>query len=145
MTKKQEDEMATIKELIKKESNGSISFGNYDLPEKKKLADFEVAGDIYKVKTWHEITKLERNGTFVYESIPGTAVNVFKETADEVTFFVEGVGHTQITLELESGKEYNVFVGDKNLGVSKTDVGGKITFDVELQKSSMTMVKVVAA
>ena len=79
----QEDEMATVKELIKKESNGSISFGNYDLPEKKKLADFEVAGDLYKVKTWNEMTKLERNGTFVYESIPGTAVNVFKESADD--------------------------------------------------------------
>ena len=47
----QEDEMATVKELIKKESNGSISFGNYDLPEKKKLADFEVAGDLYKVSS----------------------------------------------------------------------------------------------
>ena len=33
------------------------------LPEKKKLADFEVAGDLYKVKTWNEMTKLERNGT----------------------------------------------------------------------------------
>ena len=135
--------MATVKELIKKESNGSISFGNYDLPEKKKLADFEVAGDLYKVKTWNEMTKLERNGTFVYESIPGTAVNVFKETADEVTFFVEGTGQTQITLE--SNKEYSVFVDDKDLGVSKTDVGGKITFDVDLQKGSMTVVKVVAA
>lgn len=141
----QEDEMATVKELIKKESNGSISFGNYDLPEKKKLADFEVAGDLYKVKTWNEMTKLERNGTFVYESIPGTAVNVFKETADEVTFFVEGTGQTQITLELESNNEYSVFVDDKDLGVSKTDVGGKITFDVDLQKGSMTVVKVVAA
>ena len=106
----QEDEMATVKELIKKESNGSISFGNYDLPEKKKLADFEVAGDLYKVKTWNEMTKLERNGTFVYESIPGTAVNVFKETADEVTFFVEGTGQTQITLELEAGTEYDIMI-----------------------------------
>ena len=74
-----------------------------------------------------------------------TGVNVFKETADEVTFFVEGTGQTQITLELESNKEYSVFVDDKDLGVSKTDVGGKITFDVDLQKGSMTVVKVVAA
>ncbi len=43
----------------------------------------------------------------------------FKETADEVTFFVEGTGQTQITLELESNKEYSVFVDDKDLGVSK--------------------------
>ena len=94
--------MAVIKELIRKENNGSISFGNYELPQKTKLADFEVNGDLYKVKTFKEITKLEKNGTFVYESIPGTAVSVFKETADEVSFFVDGKGQTQITLELES-------------------------------------------
>lgn len=137
--------MAIIKELIKKESNGTISFGNYELGEKKKLSDFEVSGDMYKVKTWSEITKLERNGTFVYESIPGTAVNVFKETGEEVSFFVDGKGPTQITLELESNKEYKVIVGEKELGVSKTDIGGKLTLDVELQTGTLTMVKVVAA
>ena len=137
--------MAIIKELIKKESNGTISFGNYELDAKKKVSDFEVSGDMYKDKTWNEITKLERNGTFVYESLPGTAVNVFKETADEVSFFVDGMGQTQITLELEANKEYKVFVNDKDLGVSKTDIGGKLTFDVDLQKGVMTTVKVVAA
>ena len=137
--------MAIIKELIKKESNGTISFGNYELDAKKKVSDFEVSGDMYKVKTWNEITILERNGTFVYESLPGTAVNVFKETADEVSFFVDGMGQTQITLELEANKEYKVFVNDKDLGVSKTDIGGKLTFDVDLQKGVMTTVKVVAA
>lgn len=137
--------MAIIKELIKKESNGTISFGNYELDAKKKVSDFEVSGDMYKVKTWNEITKLERNGTFVYESLPGTAVNVFKETADEVSFFADGMGQTQITLELEANKEYKVFVNDKDLGVSKTDIGGKLTFDVDLQKGVMTTVKVVAA
>ena len=137
--------MAIIKELIKKESNGTIRFGNYEWDAKKKVTDFEVSGDMYKVKTWNEITKLERNGTFVYESLPGTAVNVFKETADEVSFFVDGMGQTQITLELEANKEYKVFVNDKDLGVSKTDIGGKLTFDVDLQKGVMTTVKVVAA
>lgn len=136
--------MAIIRELIKKENNGTISFGDYSLPEKKKLADYEVQGDMYKVKTWNAMTKLERNGTFVYESIPGTAVNVFKETADEVSFFVDGTGATQITLELESNKDYNVVVGQKDLGVSKTDIGGKITFDVELQTGTMVQVKITA-
>ncbi len=137
--------MAVVKELIRKESNGSISFGNYELSEKTKLSDFEVNGDLYKVKTFSEITKLEKNGTFVYESIPGTAVNVFKQTADEVNFFVDGKGQTQITLELESNKEYKVQVGDRDLGVSKTDVGGKITLDVDLADGNMTNVKVVTA
>lgn len=137
--------MAVVKELIRKESNGTISFGNYELSQKTKLADFEVAGDMYKVKTFNEITKLERNGSFVYESIPGTAVSIFKATADEVSFFVDGVGQTQITLELESNKEYKITVGERDLGISKTDIGGKITFDVELSKGVMTQIKIATA
>ena len=66
--------MAVVKELIRTEENGSISFGNYELAQKSKVSDFQHQGDVYKVKTFHEITKLERNGMFVYESVPGTAV-----------------------------------------------------------------------
>ena len=89
---------------------------------------------------------MKRNGTFVYESIPGTASKRFlRKQADEVSFFVDGKGQTQITLELESNKEYRVFVGDRDLGVSKTDVGGKITLDVDLENGNLTTVKVVTA
>lgn len=42
--------MAVIEELIRKEDDGSISFGNYLMDEKKKVLDFEVQGDLYKVK-----------------------------------------------------------------------------------------------
>ena len=66
--------MSTVKELIRVEENGAISFGNYELDVKSKLSDFECNGDVYKVKTFSEITKLERNGMFVYESVPGTTV-----------------------------------------------------------------------
>ena len=137
--------MAVVKELIRTEENGTISFGDYEKNQKSKVSDYPHQGDMYKVKTFKEITKLEKNGTFVYESIPGTAVSVFKETADEVSFFVDGKGQTQITLELESNKEYRVFVGDRDLGVSKTDVGGKITLDVDLENGNLTTVKVVTA
>ena len=33
--------MATIKELIRIEAAGGISFGNYELAQKTKLSDFE--------------------------------------------------------------------------------------------------------
>ena len=52
--------MAVIKELIRKENNGSISFGNYELPQKTKLADFEVNGDLYKVKHLRKLQNLKR-------------------------------------------------------------------------------------
>ena len=44
---------------------------DYTLSTKAKLDNFEHQGDLYKVKTCQEITKLERNGMFVYESVPG--------------------------------------------------------------------------
>ena len=56
--------MPVIEELIKVEKDGSISFGNYELDTKAKLDNFDVNGDIYKVKTFNEITKLEENGNF---------------------------------------------------------------------------------
>ena len=66
--------MAVVKELIRTEENGAISFGDYELAQKSKLSDYQHQGDMYKVKTFREITKLEKNGMFVYESVPGTSV-----------------------------------------------------------------------
>ena len=37
--------MATIKELIRTEAAGGISFGNYELDTKTKLSDYEYDGD----------------------------------------------------------------------------------------------------
>ena len=42
--------MSVVKELIRTEENGTISFGNYELAVKSKLSDFEFDGDMYKVK-----------------------------------------------------------------------------------------------
>ena len=52
--------MSVVKELIRTEDNGKISFGNYELTVKSKLSDFEFDGDMYKVKTYNEITKQNR-------------------------------------------------------------------------------------
>ena len=54
--------MAVISELLRSEEDGTISFGDYTLSTKAKLDNFEHQGDLYKVKTCQEITKLERNG-----------------------------------------------------------------------------------
>ena len=45
--------MSVVKELIRTEENGKISFGNYELAAKSKLSDFEHDGDMYKVKTYN--------------------------------------------------------------------------------------------
>ena len=47
-------------DLIRVAADGSIGFGDYTLEEKSKLSDFPHMGDLYKVKTFNEITKLEK-------------------------------------------------------------------------------------
>lgn len=133
--------MAVIEELIRTE-DGSISFGNYALASKSKVEDFEFGGDLYKVKTFKEITKLEKNGMFVYESVPGTAVHHLQVTEAGVTFEVEGNEDAQITLELEDEAEYKVFVNDVNVGCMKTNLGGKLNLSVELNEGAPVKVKI---
>lgn len=135
--------MAVVEELIRAEDNGSISFGNYLLDAKTKVQDFEFGGDLYKVKTFKEITKLERNGLFVYESVPGTAVNNFAATEKGLDFFVEGLEDTQITVELEEDATYKIFIDDINIGQMKTNLSGKMVLSVEFNCGNNTHVKVV--
>ena len=129
--------MAVIEGLIRIEDNGSISFGNYLLDKKTKLDNVEYNGDIYKVKTYNEITKLERNGMFVYESVPGTTVHNYKMDDGVVTLSVEGNKDSQITLELEPSTEYKVYVDDVTIGSMKTNISGKLSLSVELADSAV--------
>ena len=134
--------MAAISELIRTEGNGTLSFGDYTLGAKAKLDNYEFHGDKYKVKTFKEITKLERNGLFVYESVPGTAVTELSVTDNGVSFSVEGPEDAQITLELEENTEYEIFIDGSNMGKMKTNLGGKLSLSVELDVVSQVAVKV---
>ncbi len=133
--------MAVIEELIRQEDNGSISFGNYLMDEKKKVLDFEVQGDLYKVKTYREITKLEKNGKMLLEAVPGATILHFLQNEKEVSFQVEAEEDVQLTLELEADTEYKILVDDVNVGKMKTNMTGKVNFSVEVQKSA-TSVKI---
>lgn len=127
--------MAVVKELIRTEADGTISFGNYELGEKSKLDNFKHEGDLYKVKTFSEITKLEKNGVFVYESVPGTTVTSLKVTEDGMEFGVEGKEDAQITVELEDEAEYKITVNGADAGAIKTNLGGKLSLGVEFANS----------
>lgn len=135
--------MAVIKELIRKEGDGTLSFGNYEFDTKQKLSDFEFEGDLYKVKTFKEITKLEKNGMFVYESVPGTVVTNMKATDDEVRFQVEGLEDASITLELEPETEYTIYVDDMDIGKMKTNLGGKLVLSLEINVGQVIGLRVV--
>jgi hypothetical protein len=127
--------MAVIEELIRLEDNGSISFGNYLMDEKKKVLDFEVCGNLYKVKTYKDITKLEKNGKMLLEAVPGATIHNFVMDAKIVSFAVESSDDVQITMELEPEKEYKLIVDDMLVGKINSNIGGKVNFSLELSNS----------
>ncbi|WP_312426778.1 endosialidase [Lacrimispora sp.] len=134
--------MPVIEDLIRSEQDGTISFGNYKLKTKSKLQDFEHDGDLYKVKTFYEITKLERNGMFVYESVPGTAAMNFTVSDDGVGFLVEGDKDAQLTVQLAEDTEYEVYVDDAAVGGMRTNMSGKLSISVELNEGAPVAVKI---
>ena len=137
--------MAVVEELLRSEADGTISFGNHKLNKKAKLEDFQHAGDLLKVKTYNEITKLEKNGMFLYESVPGTSVLAFKESEDGVEFVVEGDEDAQITVGLTDETEYEVVIAGESMGTMKTGLGGKLSLSVELRSAGEVSVQIIQA
>ena len=135
--------MAAVKELLRAENDGTLSFGDYTLAAKTKKDNFEFEGDIYKVKTFAEITKLEKNGMFVYESVPGSAVEHFRETGTEVEFTVSAEGDVQFTLELEPESEYEVFISGESAGRMNTNLSRKLSVTAELAADQHVQVTIV--
>ncbi|MCH5265018.1 MAG: endosialidase [Lachnospiraceae bacterium] len=135
--------MGVVEELIRKEEKGTLSFGNYLLDTKTKKGDFKFEGATYKIKTFREITKLERNGALVYESVPGSTVTNFKGNSEVVEFDVEAAGDISFTLEMEPSKEYKLVVDGVSAGRIPTNVGGKLNASLELNEGSKISVKIV--
>jgi hypothetical protein len=129
-------------DLICKEKNGGISFGDYKLSEKTKVEDFPIDGDLYKVKTFSEITKLEKNGLFLYESVPGTKVVDLVELPEGVKFTAFGDTEVQITVELMEESSYEVFVNKKEVGNMNTNLGGKLSLSVDLSAGKSAHVNI---
>lgn len=134
--------MAVVEALICAEADGTVSFGNHSLEQKAKKEDFEHDGDLYKVKTYKTMTKLEKNGMFVYESVPGTSVNHFEEKADGVSFLIEGNEDAQITVGLEDETEYEVFINGTGIGKMRTNLGGKLNASVELEGAGEVKIEI---
>ncbi len=122
--------MAT--ELLRIEEQNMLGFGDYTLETKAKVEDFEFQGDLYKVKTFTQITKLEKNGMFIFESVPGTSVSAFQMSDDGMSCKVSGEKDVQITVELEPKQEYRVSVDGNDMGAMMTNLSGKLSVNVEL-------------
>ena len=109
-------------DIISTSENGKLSFGNYELPEKQKKEDFPHCGDLYKIKTYNTMTKLEKNGLF---------------------FKVESDKDSQITVGLEENTEYDISIDGKSIGKMKSNGSGKVSFSVELSKGEIKDIKIV--
>jgi len=124
--------MAVIGEIIRREDDGSISFGDYLSEEKKKVTGYEVDGDLYSVKTHQEVTRLERNGKLLLETVPGSVVHGFLITESKVRFALEGTDDTRVTLELAPDELYRVLIEETNIGNVRSNVSGKVVFSLDL-------------
>ena len=134
--------MSVVTELFRSEENGTLSFGDYTLDTKAKKDKIEFEGDMYKVKTFKTMTKLDKNGQLILESVPGSAVHNFAATTDGVAFEIEASEDVQVTLEVEPEQEYRVYIDNINVGNMKANLGGKLTLSVELNPGMTAMVRV---
>lgn len=134
--------MAVVTELFRSEENGTLCFGDYTLETKAKKGDIQFEGDIYKIKTFKTMTKLDKNGQLIFESVPGSAVSNFAATADGVAFEIESSSDVQVTLEVEPQQDYRVFIDNTNIGTIKANLAGKLTIGVELSTGTASSVRV---
>lgn len=131
--------MAVIDGVIRVESDGGISFGDYESKEKKKVSDFEVGGDLYKVKTHREITRLEKNGKLLLETVPGAVVHHLLVDEKMTSFAVESTKDVEITMEMEPETGYCIRIGDSEAGRVVSNLSGKIIFSVEIDAAPQTV------
>lgn len=124
--------MAIIKEVIRINDNNTLSFGNYKVTEKQKVADFKFGEDVYKIKTHNEVTKLEKNDKLLLETVPGASIHNFLMNSDGIAFEAYGVGNTEVVVELQPDTEYEIKVDDVVIGTSKTNFSGKLNASCEL-------------
>ena len=132
-------------EILYAEDGGKLAFGDHHLKEKTKAEDFPFGGDLLKVKTYEDITRFEKNGLFVYESVPGTTVTGFKETADGMEFTVSGKGAVSITLGLQDDTLYEISEDGGDTGAVKTGLGGKLSLSLDLSGDRKAFVTVKKA
>ena len=60
-----------------------------------------------------------------------------------VEFSVEGAEDAQITLGMEEETEYKVLLDGVNVGHMTTNLGGKLSFSVELEKAKQVKVQIL--
>jgi len=132
--------MPTQVELINVSASGALNFGDYTLARKSKKEDFSFKGNVYKVKTFNEITRLEKNERLIYESIPGTTVSDFADSPNGVSFNVTGpLDDANLVLGLEESTTYTIKINGAAHGNVKTGISGKLDLEIDLSSGQVAV------
>lgn len=122
-----------VNNFISVNPKGFLNFGDYVQTEKQKVDDFELNGDLYKLRTHNVITRLEKNGSLLFEAVPGVKVEGLNVTERLVEFTACGFDDTKMTIELEPETEYKIIIAGDDIGITKSTLSGKISFSAELE------------
>lgn len=120
-------------EKIIRVSEGKLQFGDYESVEKQKQDGFVWEGNSYKVKSHREITRLEKNEHFLFESVPGSVVTDFEMKESDLSFTVLAETPVQITLGLEEEREYRLLINSTQVGKVSTNRSGKLSFSLTFE------------
>ncbi len=133
--------MGIIEKGIQVNADNTFSFGNHLATEKVKIDDFKIGEDVYKLRSYNEVTRFTKNHKLVFESTPGVTVHNVKLTDDLITFKVEAVKNPQITLELEPDVTYKINSNGHLVDeVKANSVSGKVSFSIELKKGTSEVI-----
>lgn len=118
--------------IISRNESGGLDFGGFAFEKKQKQDGFSAGGNVYKIKTHNEITRLEKNDALVFETTPGSLITDFYINDALCAFDARGLGDTHITVELLPETQYRLVEDDVNISDCKTNKSGKIMFSAEL-------------
>ena len=115
-----------------------LCFGDYNATEKIKVNDFEHMGSTYSLRTHNQVTRLEKNGELLLETVPGARVLDFCFSEKGCSFEIESNANVQVTLGMLPEAAYDLAIAECNIKGAETheeieaNRSGKISFGVEL-------------
>jgi len=128
--------MSNLPKGIIAEKNGGLSFGDYTVSNKIKVNDFEYMGNIYSLRSHDLVTRFEKNGEMLIETVPGASVYDFVMDEKGCSFEIESSAGVQVTLGLVPDASYDLSIrGNKGSDIREeisVNRSGKLSFGIEL-------------
>ena len=121
-----------LNEILAKE-DGSLSFGNFMVSDKIKINDFEHIGNIYNLRSHDKVTRLEKNGELLLETVPGAHIENLLLDENNCSFCITSAGNLQLTIGLLPNETYKLAIDGADRGDISTNASGKASFSIDAQ------------